>query len=284
MTGKPNRRSRTTKRMRTQRSRVGGDPGLAGALKEIERVLATPLVELMDSEEERAHARELTRQANVAPALARFRELLAFVGEGRRATQAGKLTPTDAIELASSLGGPGLARVEVRSIEDLPDVAHLFHWAVAADLLTVRGARILPGHWAEDLQRDPLSAWFKAATTLLEHGLLAGFRRGWRKQYVEFLDAGVPFLLSAILNAGGEAPVAAIEELVWERVAAAYGYQLDDAAERRHVDRLVQGIFAQLADLGAAERIDQGVRLTELGGALAAAASAVIDNDDELLE
>jgi hypothetical protein len=169
-------------------------------------------------------------------------------------------------------------------MEDLPDVAHVFHWAVAADLLTVRGARILPGHWAEDLQRDPLSAWFKTATTLLEHGLLDGFRRGWRKQYVEFLDAGVPFLLSAILNAGGEAPVAAIEELVWEQVAAAYGYQLDDAAERRHVDRLVHGIFAQLADLGAAERIDQDVRLTELGGALAAAASAVIDNDEELLE
>jgi hypothetical protein len=87
-----------------------------------------------------------------------------------------------------------------------------------------------------------------------------------------------------IAHAGGEAPVAAIEERVWEQVAAAYGYQLDDAAERRHVDRLVQGIFAQLADLGAAEHIDQGVRLTELGGALAAAASAVIDDDDELLE
>lgn len=282
MAEKPNRRSRTARRMRTQRSRVRGDPGLTGALEEIERVLATPLVELMDSEEERAHARELTRQANVAPALARFRELLAFVGEGRRATQAGKLTPTDAIALASSLGAPGLVGGEVRSMEDLPDAAHLFHWAIAADLLTVRGARIVPGPWAEDLQRDPLSAWFKAATTLLEQGLLDGFRRGWRKQYVEFLDAGVPFLLSSILNAGGEAPAAAIEELVWEQVAAAYGYQLDDAAERRHVDRLVQGIFAQLADLGAAERDDHTVRLTELGGALAAAASAVIDNDDEL--
>jgi hypothetical protein len=283
MAGKPNRRSRATKRTRTQRSHVRDDPGLAGALEEIERVLATPLIELMNSEEERANARELTRQANVAPAVARFRELLAFVGEGRRATQAGKLTPSDAIALASSLGAPTPAGVEVRSMEDLPDVAYLFHWAVAADLLTVRGARILPGQWAEDLQRDPLSAWFKAATTLLEHGLLDGFQRGWRKQYVEFLDAGVPYLLSAILNAGGEAPVAAIEELVWERVADAYGYQLDDTAERRHVDRLVQGIFAQLADLAAAERVDQGVRLTELGGALAAAASAVID-DDELLE
>jgi len=280
--GKPNRRSHTKKRKRTQpeRPRGRGDPGIADVVGEIERVLATPLVELMEGEEERAHARELTRQANLAPALARFRELLAFVGEGRRATQAGKLTPADAIALASALGAPGLAGVEVRSMEDLPEVAHLFHWAVAAELLVVRGARVVPGPWAADLLRDPLSVWFKVATTLLEHGLLDAFQRGWRKQYVGFLDAGVPFLLSAILNVGGEAPVAAIEESVWERVAAAYGYDLDDASERRHVDRLVQGIFAQFADLGAAERDETTVRLTELGGALAVAASAVIDDDE----
>jgi hypothetical protein len=82
MPEKPSRPSRTTKRMRAQRSRVRGDLGLAGALAEIERVLATPLVELMDSEEERAHTRELTRQANVAPALARFRDLLVLSARG----------------------------------------------------------------------------------------------------------------------------------------------------------------------------------------------------------
>lgn len=284
MAGKPERRSRATKPPRAKRSRVRGDPGLAGALEEIERVLATPLVELMDSEEERAHARELTRQANLAPALVRFRELLTFVGDGRRATQAGKLTPSDAIAFAGLLGAPAGAGVEVRSMDDLPDVARLFHWAVAADLLAVRGTRVLPGEWAEELARDPLSAWFKVATTLLEHGLLDAFRRGWRKTYVEFIDAGVPFIVSGILNAGGEAPVSAIEELVWEQVADAYGYQLDDAAERRHVDRLVHGIVAQLADLGAAEHVDQVVRLTELGGALATACSAFIDTDDETSE
>jgi hypothetical protein len=281
MAGKPNRRSRSKKRTRTRRPRGSGDRGLVGALEEIERVLDTPLVELMEGEEERAHARELTRQAELAPALIRFRELLAFVGDGRRATQAGKLTPADAVALASAFGAPGRAGVEVRSMEDLPGVAHLFHWAVAAEVLSVRGTRIVPGPWAEDLQRDPLSAWFRAATTLLQYGLLNAFRRGWRKQYVEFLDGGVPFLLSAILEVGGEVPVAAIEESVWERVAGAYGYALDDAGERRHVDRLVGGVFAQFADLGAAERDEGTVRLTELGGALAVAASALIDDESE---
>lgn len=279
MAGKPNRRSKTKKRARTQRPRGREDQGLVGALEEIERVLDMPLVELMEGEEEQAHARELTRQAAVAPALARFEKLLVFVGDGRRATQAGRLAPTDAIALSSALGAPAPEGERVRSMDDLPHVAHLVHWAVAAELLTARSTRIVPGPWAADLQRDPLSAWFKVATTLLEHGLLDAFRGGWRKQYVEFLDAGVPFLLSAILNVGGEVPVAAIEESVWERVAAAYGYDLDDAAERRHVDRLVGGMFAQFEDLGAVEHDETTVRLTELGGALAVAASALIDDE-----
>ena len=282
MAGQRNRRARTTKRPRVRQSGVRDDSALAGALSEIQHVLDTPLVELLDSDVERAHARELTRQARLAPAIERFRELLAFVGDGCRATQAGKLTPTDATELAGVLGVTGLAGLEVRSMEDLPEVPRLFHWAMAAELLAVRGTRIVPGSWAEDLQRDPLSFWFKAATTLLEHGLLDGFRHGWRKQYVEFLDTGVPYILAAILHAGGQVPVAAIEELAWEQVAGAYGYQLDDASERRHVDRLVQAMFAEFADLGAAERHDQEVRLTELGGALAVAASAMIDDDEPL--
>ena len=41
-------------------------------------------------------------------------------------------------------------------MEDLPKVPRLFHWAMAAELLAVRGTRIVPGSCAEDLQRDPL--------------------------------------------------------------------------------------------------------------------------------
>ena len=280
MAGKRNRRPpRATERTESPQSHEPHQPRLLELLSEIERVRATPLIELMESEEERAHARELTRQAGLCPAIGRFRTLLGFVGEGRRATQAGKLTPGDAIELAGLLGVTLSERLEVRSMEDLPAVPRLFHWAVAAELLAVRRKRIVPGEWAEDLQRDPLAFWFRATTALLERGLLDGFRRGWRKQYIEFVDSGVPYILSAVLHAGGEVPVAAIEELVWEQVAGAYGYQLDDAGERRHVDRLVAAMYAELADLGAAERDENDVRLTELGGALALAASALIDDE-----
>ncbi len=49
----------------------------------------------------------------------------------------------------------------------------------------------MAGPLAPQLERDPIAAWFTAAVVLLEHGLLDGFRQGWRKSYVELFD-GVP--------------------------------------------------------------------------------------------
>jgi hypothetical protein len=237
-------------------------------------VLDTPIAQLVDSDEDRAHAAALTRQAGAAPAIARFRQLVAFVGDGRRATAAGKLTRADALALAGMLGVSPPQDCGVRSMEDLPHVAHLFHWAVAAEIVAIRRTKVLPGLWSGDLERDPLTAWFRAATTLLEHGLLDGFQLGWRKHYVGFLDASVPALLAALIEAGGEAPIAAIQDSAWERVAQTFGYDLGNTSQRRWVDRLVNGMVAQLSDLGAAERHDTIVTLTELGGALATAAIA----------
>lgn len=74
-------RTRTCRRASLKRGR-GADPGVRPVLEEIERLLDTPLAELMHDEQERARADELTRQADAAPAIARFREILAFVGNG----------------------------------------------------------------------------------------------------------------------------------------------------------------------------------------------------------
>lgn len=230
----------------------------------------TPQDELMADAGERAQVEELTRQADRTPAIVRFREVLAFVGGGRRSTQAGKLTPAEAVALARQLGMPEVD--DVRSMEDLPEVAHVVHWALAAGMLSARATRIVPGPRSGDLERDPLAAWVSAASALFEHGLLDGFRRGWRKSYVELLDAEAPALLRAISNAGGSVPFAAIEGDCWEHVARAYDYELGDDAERQYVRRLVHGIVAQLADLGAATHEHHGVVLTDLGKALAAAA------------
>ena len=90
----------------------------------------------------------------------------------------------------------------------------------------------------------------------------------------------MPYLLGAVLNAGGDVPLAAIKDLVWEQVAQAHDYELGDPTERRRVDRLVYAIVFALADLGAAEGSDQDMRLTGLGEALATAAT-VLTSDDE---
>jgi hypothetical protein len=206
----------------------------------------------------------------------RLGKLVAFVGDGRPATQAGNLKAPDAVALARLLRADVDVPGAVRSMDDLPDVAHVFRWAIAAELLTARKTKIVSG------PRDPLSAWFKVATTLLEHGLLDGFQRGWRKVYVELLDAGAAPILAAILEVGGQAPLSAIEDLAWEQVASSYGYELHDAAERQHAVRLVRGMMTQFADIGAVSCRDGNVVLTGLGGALASAAAAMSADDEDL--
>lgn len=242
-------------------------------------MLDTPLPQLMQSAEERAAADELARDAQAVPAMLRLAELVAFVGDGRPATQAGNLKVPDAVAAATRLGTGDDLSGAARSMDDLPEVAHVFRWAVAAGLLAARGTKIVAGPHAQDLERDPLSAWFNVAITLLGHGLLDGFRRGWRKSYVELLDAGAGPILAAILATGGQAPLAAIDDLVWERVAQVYDYDLGDGAERQHVVRLVKAMVTQFADIGTMTMRDGDVILTGLGNALASAAAAMAGDD-----
>lgn len=193
--------------------------------KESERVLGTPLPELMDAGRARARAEQLTRAAGAAPAIARFRTVVAFVGDGRRATQGGKLTPADTVALVEWLGMTAPGSGKLRTMDDLPWIAHLFHWALATGVLALGKTKITVGPWAEALERDPLAVWLRVSVALLEHGLLDGFQFGWRKQYVELLDAMAPSLLVAIMAAGGQAPRAAIESRTargsrWRRATA----------------------------------------------------------------
>jgi len=254
------------------------DPGPAAALEEIQRVVDMPLAELMGTAEERAEVEELTRQAAATPAMARLRELMDIVGSARPATQAGNLKVQDAVSLARRLGAPGDVLEDVRSMDDLPEVARLFRWASAAGLVVRRGTRIVAGPYAGDMERDPLSAWLRIATTLLEHGPLDGFRRGWRKRYVELLDTDVAGLLVALEEAGGSVPLATIEERGWEQVADHYGYDPDDGDERRSVARLIGALVGELVELGAVARKRDDVVLTGLGSALAGI--AVLASDD----
>ncbi|CAN5286767.1 hypothetical protein BH18ACT4_BH18ACT4_04520 [soil metagenome] len=255
-----------------------------GAVEERKRLLDAPLAELMRAPEAQAEAEELTRHAAAVPAMARLREVVAFVGKGRPATQAGNLKAPDAVALAGRLATGEQVPDHVRSMEDVPDAAHAFRWAAAAEFLARRGTRIVPGPLAPDLERDPLAAWFRATVTLIEHGILDGFRQGWRKSYVELLDDGAAGLLVAVAEAGGAVPLTAIEAGAWEQVAAASGYAPDDDTEHAHVVGLVGAMVDQLADAGILVRHDDEVVLTELGGALSAIVASTSDDEEDVLD
>ena len=247
-------------------------------------MLDTPLAELMATDDERAQADELSRLAGASPAIGRLRKVVAFVGGGRAATQAGNLRGADLVALSGLLNTGEQVPPQVRSIDDLPDTAHAFRWAAAAGFVAWRGTKIVAGPLASELDRDPLAAWLKAAITLLEHGLLDAFRPGWRKSYIEFLDANVAGLLVGMAEMPGPVPLAVIEDSAWDLVSSGCGYRRDDKAERSHVVRLAHAMVAQLIDLGIVVRDQQQVELTGLGGALAAIAALSSDDEDGELD
>ncbi|MCA1690440.1 MAG: hypothetical protein LC720_08470 [Actinobacteria bacterium] len=257
-----------------------GDPGFSAALDELQGVLDTPLAELQGTEAQRVAARELAGSAAATPAMASMRELLDVVGSGRPVTQAGYLKRADAIALARRLGAPAAALDQTRRMDDLPEVARLFRWASAAGLLARRGTRIMPGPYAALLERDPLDAWLRVAITLLERGPLDGFRQGWRKVYVELLDAGTPGFLVELAAGDRTVPLSAIEDRGWESVVAEYGYDPDDAPERRWAARYVGALIAELEGLGVLAVADGQVALTGLGGLLAT--GIAVEFGDEL--
>jgi hypothetical protein len=240
-----------------------------------------PIEPLVAAPEDQAAVAELAGEAAASAGMARLREVVAFVGRGRVSTQAGNLKAADAMALARRLAPGEQLPDEVRSMEDLPDVAHTFRWAAAAEFLARRGTKVVAGPRAPDLELDPLSAWFRAVTTLLDHGPLDGFRQGWRKSYVTLIDENAAGWLVAMAGAGGATSLTALEAGAWAEVVESYGYEPDDDDERRHVAHLVGGLVAQLADVGVVRRGPDGrVVLTELGVFLATLVAFASDDDD----
>lgn len=152
--------------------------------------LATPMTVV--------HGEALAAWAASAPALAQLRELVLFVGEGRRLTSAGNLRLSDGGALVRLLGtndefAPWCPTGHrTASTTELPEVDLLFRWALRAGFLQVEGTRVTPGPAAAQLEEQPLDAWRLAVMTLFEIGVLAswfwGPRREWLPPWVEPID------------------------------------------------------------------------------------------------
>lgn len=242
-------------------------------------MLDTPLVEMMGTEAERSQAERLAKAAAATPRLRSLGEFVDRIGEGLPATQAGNLKPRDAVALAAQLGVPGHALENVRAMDDIPEVAYLFGLSVASGLLVKRGTKVVAGPVAGDLHRDPLAAWLRVAITIIEHGPLDGFRSGWRKTYVELLDANVPGLLLEIAACDGTVGLVDIQASGWEQVVEYYDYDPDDDFERAIAFRLVGALVNELTLLGVVQTRGDDVVLTDLGSLLT---SIVFEEPDDL--
>ncbi len=108
---------------------------------------------------------ELAQQVAAAPAMARLRTVVEFVGSGRPATQAGNLKPADGVALARMLDPSSQATRDIRSMNDLPEVVHAFGWAGAAGFLARRPTKIVAGPFALDIETtlDRSAARLRAA-------------------------------------------------------------------------------------------------------------------------
>lgn len=151
------------------------------------------------------HDEALGALAASAPALTQLRELVRFVGKGRRLTSAGNLRLADGGALAELLGTSDKftpwrpSGYRTASTTELPEVDLLFRWALRAGFLEVEGTRVVPGSAAAQLEEQPLDAWRRATMTLFEIGALAswywGPREQWRMPWVEPIDdAMIDFL------------------------------------------------------------------------------------------
>lgn len=166
------------------------------------------------------HGEALETLAASAPALVQLRELVRFVGEGRRLTAAGNLRVADGGELVRLLGtdDPFAAwqpqGYRTGSTAQLPEVDLLFRWALRAGFLQVEGTRVVPGPAAGELVEQPLEGWRRATMTLFEIGVLSswywGYRRPWRPPWTEPLDDIIIHWLYARYCDGVAMPVAVL--------------------------------------------------------------------------
>jgi hypothetical protein len=112
---------------------------------------------------------ELQAAAAAAPTVRRLRTLVEWLGEGRRLTAVGNLTPADGKELARLLGlvdHDRLAEPRPRSAKDIPGLELIVGWAKQLPLARVHKGRLVPDEHHRRLLDDPLDLCRQAVSIL----------------------------------------------------------------------------------------------------------------------
>lgn len=162
--------------------------------------------------------------------IGQVRSFLAWIGDGRKLTQTGRLGLADARHLVESLGTGdafdqkiGDRVFKTKSSEELVNLNRLVEWAKAARLIRVTGTRLVPVKKNAALPDKPLDLVLALLAAYPKLGKAIFPRNTWRQSIVgdDFTDIGQA-LLTALLRHPGASPLAELSGSAYDMVAARY--------------------------------------------------------------
>ena len=168
--------------------------------------------------------------AEKAELTGQVRSFLAWVGDGRKLTQTGRIGLADARHLVESLGTGdtfdqkiGDRVFKTKSSEELVHLNRIVEWAKAARLVRVTGTRLVPVKKNAALVDKPLDLVLALLAAYPGLGKAIFPRNTWRQSIVgdDFTDISQA-LLTVLLRHRGACPLAELGETAYDMIAARY--------------------------------------------------------------
>jgi hypothetical protein len=217
--------------------------------------------------------------AEKAELISQLRSFLAWVGEGRKLTQAGRVGLADARHLVELLGTGDTIDPKIgdqvfrtKSSEDLAYLTRIVEWAKAARLVRVTFTRLVPVKKNAALAGKPLDLVLALLAAYPRLGKSLFPRNTWRQSLVgdEFTDISQA-LLTALLASPGPRPLASLNDIAYDMIAARYrlglltGLQHDHLRGSIAVDVTIAMAALHVPGVAALDREADTAELTGLG-------------------
>ncbi len=172
-----------------------------------------------------------------------IRAFMAWLGQGRKLTQTGRIGLADARHLVERLGTADKIDPEIgsrvfktKSSEELPYLTRIVEWMKAARLIRVTGTRLVPVKKNAALPSRPVDLVLALLDAYPRLGKSLFPRNTWRQSLVgdEFTAIG-PELLTTLLVSHGPCPTDHLKEAAFDLIAARY---LLDRLNQQQMDML----------------------------------------------
>jgi len=220
---------------------------------------------------------ELARTARENRTLARARALAGWVGAGRPVDEQGEPSAADCRAAADALGLE--APDDVASLNDIPELAHLWDLAESVELIEIGDDEVVPGAaldaWPDGADGDVLDVWATAlAVVMTSLDLDADLHQ---EAEFDFYGAGGAVVMTLFLARGAGVPYPELSDLISEAAGGPRGAW--DAWVAAHGDP-AQVLLTRLHELGAVLLDGETVRLAPL--AQWAMCAQLVDGDVEV--